>query len=97
MFRSYRWAESRGQQHGTGTIHLPFVSGPQQVGAQDDGDVAGGHLVGVTGLRKLREKLDQVPEDERVAAHSERPGTPPPRPAQVEHVTNAQRCFRNRV
>lgn len=51
----------------TGHDHLPFVSGPQQVGAQDDGDVTGGHLVGVAGLRELREELDQVPEDERVA------------------------------
>lgn len=60
-----------GPAAGNGHDHLPFVSGPQQVGAQDDGNVTGGHLVGVTGLRKLREELDQVPEDERVVAHSE--------------------------
>lgn len=49
-----------------GDDHLPFISGPQQVGAQDDGDVTGRHLVGVTGLCEFSKELDEVPEDERV-------------------------------
>lgn len=57
-----------------GDDHLPFISSPQQVGAQDDGDVTGRHLVGVTGLCEFSKELDEVPEDERVATHSETPG-----------------------
>lgn len=57
VFPHPRW-KAGAKPHGVGRGHSPFVSGPQQVGAQHDGNVTGRHLVDVTGLSELCQELD---------------------------------------
>lgn len=40
---------------------LPLSLCPEQIGTQDDGDVAGRHLINLAVLSQLRQKLHQIP------------------------------------
>lgn len=40
---------------------LPLSLCPEQIGTQDDGDVAGRHLINLAVLSQLRQELHQIP------------------------------------